>query len=69
MNVAIRNVEVPQESSGQSAAATMRKKVVVCTKDFEPGDLIYKVDINLHLPTLSLDFSCKIIGGTHRHCS
>jgi len=55
MNVAIQNVDVPQVGGGQSTGATTRKKVVVCTKDFEPGDLIYKVSISSYLPTLNLD--------------
>lgn len=46
MNVAVQSIDIPQVASGQSTGATMRKKVVVCTKDFEPGDLIYKVSIN-----------------------
>lgn len=45
MSVTVQNVDVPQVAGGQSTDATMRKKVVVCTKDFEPGDLIYKVSI------------------------
>lgn len=58
MNVAIQNVDVPQVASGQSTGATMRKKVVVCTKDFEPGDLIYKVSISSYFPKLTLDIFC-----------
>lgn len=55
MNVAIQNVEVPQVADGQSTGATMRKKVVVCTKDLEPGDLIYKASTSPRLPALSLE--------------
>lgn len=46
MNVAIEIVDDPKAAPGQSTGATMRKKVVVCTKDFEPGELIFKVSIN-----------------------
>ena len=58
MNVAIQNVDVPQVTGGQSTGGIMRKKVVVCTKDFEPGDLIYKVSISSYLPPLTPDVIC-----------
>jgi hypothetical protein len=70
MNVAIQNVDVPQVASGQSTGATMRKKVVVCTKGFEPGDLIYKVSISSYLQrSLLIYFTCNIKGRIHRYRS
>ncbi|KIK82048.1 hypothetical protein PAXRUDRAFT_14928 [Paxillus rubicundulus Ve08.2h10] len=42
MNVAAKVIDVPRSTSEQPSNATMRKKVLVCTKDFQPGDLIYK---------------------------
>lgn len=69
MNVAIQNVDVPQVGGGRSTGATMRKKIVVCTKDFEPGDLIYKVSVSSYLATLNLDVFCKTKGGSHRYRS
>ncbi|KIJ20440.1 hypothetical protein PAXINDRAFT_166493 [Paxillus involutus ATCC 200175] len=42
MNVAVKVIDVPQSTAEQPSGATMRKKVLVCTKDFQPGDLIYK---------------------------
>lgn len=40
MNVAVKIIDVPVK--GESDAFT-RKKILVCTKDVEPGELIYKV--------------------------
>lgn len=55
MNVAIQNIDVSQVADVQSAGGpTMRKKVVVCTKDVEPGDLIYKVSTSRKVPPLAL---------------
>lgn len=70
MNVAIQNVDVSQMAGGQSPGATMRKKVVLCTKDLEPGELIYKVSVSSYLPTLGLDiFRLKNKGGSYRYRS
>jgi len=43
MNVAVKTVDVPVNDK---PGAFTRKKVLVCTKDFEPGDLIYKVRVS-----------------------
>ncbi|KAF8138309.1 hypothetical protein EV363DRAFT_1393768 [Boletus edulis] len=64
MNIAIQNVDVPQVADEQFTGVTMRKKVVVCTKDFEPGELIYKEEAIA--TALDADLQGK---GTHcSHC-
>ncbi|KAG6378570.1 hypothetical protein JVT61DRAFT_12835 [Boletus reticuloceps] len=64
MNIAIQNVDAPQVADEQSTGVTMRKKVVVCTKDFEPGELIYKEEAIA--TALDADLQGK---GTHcSHC-
>ncbi|KAG6334866.1 hypothetical protein ID866_4226 [Astraeus odoratus] len=57
MNVAVKTIEVPV--NGQPGTFT-KKKVLVCTKDFEPGDIIYKEDAIV--TALDMDLQGK---GTH----
>ncbi|KIJ69854.1 hypothetical protein HYDPIDRAFT_184391 [Hydnomerulius pinastri MD-312] len=42
MNASVKTLDAPQSAAQPAGASTMRKKVLVCTKDFQPGDLIYK---------------------------
>jgi import receptor subunit TOM20 len=64
MNVAVKTVDVPQNAAEQPAGVTMRKKVLVCTKDFQPGNLIYKEEAIV--TALDTDLQGK---GTHcSHC-
>ncbi|KAI6024482.1 hypothetical protein EDC04DRAFT_2723876 [Pisolithus marmoratus] len=61
MNVAIKTVEVPVKD--QPGAVT-KKKVLVCTKDFEAGELIYREEAIV--TALDSDLQGK---GTHcNHC-
>ncbi|KIM63614.1 hypothetical protein SCLCIDRAFT_1214007 [Scleroderma citrinum Foug A] len=61
MNVAVKTVDVPVNDK---PGAFTRKKVLVCTKDFELGDLIYKEDAIV--TALDMDLQGK---GTHcSHC-
>ncbi|KAF8559133.1 hypothetical protein OG21DRAFT_1403580 [Imleria badia] len=62
MNVAIQNVDVSQVAGKQSTGATLRKKFVVCTKDFKPGEVIYKEEAI----ATALDADLK---GKGTHCS
>ncbi|KIK29127.1 hypothetical protein PISMIDRAFT_672528 [Pisolithus microcarpus 441] len=61
MNVAVKTIEVPVK--GQPNTST-RKKTLVCTKDFEAGELIYKEEAIV--TALDSDLQGK---GTHcNHC-
>ncbi|KAG9317313.1 hypothetical protein JVU11DRAFT_1511 [Chiua virens] len=64
MNVAIKSVGIPQLTDGQPASTNMRRKVVVCTKDFEPGDLIYKEEAI----ATALDVDLQGAGTYCSHC-
>ncbi|KAF9226766.1 MAS20-domain-containing protein [Gyrodon lividus] len=61
MNVAVKTVDVPQSTV---AGAMMRKKVLVCTKDFQPGDLIYKEEAVV----TALDTDLQGLGTHCSHC-
>lgn len=49
MNVAVETVNVPDGKGG-----SMAKKILVVSKDFEAGEIIYKVH---HLPSYPFDLS------------
>ncbi|KAH7887480.1 hypothetical protein F5I97DRAFT_2072803 [Phlebopus sp. FC_14] len=62
MNVAVKTVDVPQSAS--QSGTTMKKKILVCTKDFEPGEVIYKEEAVV----VALDADLQGKGTYCSHC-
>lgn len=65
MNVAVNTVDVPDGSGN-----LMRKKVLVVTKDFDAGELIYKVRHLTYMPCRLSDIILMMLssGACRRHC-